>query len=54
VTLQADGGQLDQLLINLVRNAVDATLETGGHVELEWYDATVGWTSASEMLALAW
>jgi signal transduction histidine kinase len=36
VTIQADGGQLDQLLINLVRNAVDATLETGGHVELEW------------------
>ena len=36
VTLQADGGQLDQLLINLVRNAVDATLETGGHVAVEW------------------
>src|SRR5207244_1232479 len=36
VTLQADGGQLDQLLINLVRNAVDATVETGGHVDVEW------------------
>lgn len=36
VTIQADGGQLDQLLINLVRNAVDATLETGGHVDVEW------------------
>jgi signal transduction histidine kinase len=36
VTIQADGGQLDQLLINLVRNAVDATLEMGGHVEVEW------------------
>ena len=36
VTIQADGGQLDQLLINLVRNAVDATLESDGHVELEW------------------
>ena len=29
VTIQADGDQLDQLLINLVRNAVDASLETG-------------------------
>ncbi|HVH08523.1 MAG TPA: ATP-binding protein [Gemmatimonadales bacterium] len=36
LTIQADGGQLDQLLINLVRNAVDATLESGGEVELGW------------------
>ncbi len=36
VTIQADGGQLDQLLINLVRNAVDSTLESGGLVELGW------------------
>lgn len=36
VTIEADGGQLDQLLINLVRNAVDATLETGGGVAVEW------------------
>src|SRR5207249_51242 len=36
MTIQADGGQLDQLLINLVRNAVDATLEGGGQVELGW------------------
>ena len=36
VTLTADGDQLDQLLINLVRNAVDATLEGGGQVELGW------------------
>src|SRR5437879_10650805 len=35
LTIQADGGQLDQLLINLVRNAVDATLETGS-VEVGW------------------
>ncbi len=35
VTIQADGGQLDQLLINLVRNAVDATLEAGA-VEVGW------------------
>ena len=36
VTIQADGGQLDQLLINLVRNAVDATLESNGAVEVGW------------------
>ncbi len=36
VTLSADGDQLDQLLINLVRNAADAALETGGRVWLEW------------------
>ncbi|MQA92001.1 MAG: PAS domain-containing protein [Gemmatimonas sp.] len=32
----ADGDQLDQLLINLVRNATDASLETGGNVEIAW------------------
>ena len=36
VTLRADGDQLDQLLINLVRNAVDAALGTGGTVAIEW------------------
>jgi signal transduction histidine kinase len=37
LTIQGDGDQLDQLLINLVRNAVDAALETGGRVELTWH-----------------
>jgi nitrogen fixation/metabolism regulation signal transduction histidine kinase len=36
VTLLADGDQLDQLLINLVRNAVDAVLESDGGVEVHW------------------
>jgi PAS domain S-box-containing protein len=36
VTLAADGDQLDQLLINLVSNAVDASSETGGGVEISW------------------
>jgi nitrogen fixation/metabolism regulation signal transduction histidine kinase len=36
VTLVADGDQLEQLLINLVRNAADAALETQGRVWLEW------------------
>ncbi len=36
LTVQADADQLEQLLINLVRNAVDAALETEGKVELSW------------------
>jgi nitrogen fixation/metabolism regulation signal transduction histidine kinase len=36
LTIRADSGQLDQLLINLVRNAVDATLDTGGTVQVGW------------------
>jgi PAS domain S-box-containing protein len=36
VTLQADGDQLDQLLINLIRNAVDAALEAKGSVRVSW------------------
>lgn len=36
LTIQADGDQLEQLLINLVRNAVDASLENGGGVRAGW------------------
>ncbi|MEJ7812866.1 MAG: ATP-binding protein [Gemmatimonadaceae bacterium] len=38
VTLDADGDQLDQLLINLVRNATDASLDAGrgGGVSVGW------------------
>ena len=35
-TLSADADQVEQLLINLVRNAADAALETGGGVEAGW------------------
>ena len=35
-TMSADGDQLDQLLINLLRNAVDASLETSGNVDVRW------------------
>jgi two-component system nitrogen regulation sensor histidine kinase NtrY len=41
-TLVADGDQMELLLTNLVRNAVDAALETGGGVRVGW-TAARGW-----------
>jgi len=43
LTLRADADQLEQLLLNLLRNAVDAALETGGEV-------SVGWTRQADQL----
>ncbi len=37
-TIAADRGQLEQVLINLVRNAAEASLETGGAVSVRWTD----------------
>jgi signal transduction histidine kinase len=34
--MRGDSAQLEQLLINLIRNAVDASLETKGNVEVGW------------------
>jgi two-component system nitrogen regulation sensor histidine kinase NtrY len=36
VTVQADSDQIEQALINLMRNAADASLETGGAVRVGW------------------
>lgn len=36
VLITADGDQLDQLLINLIANATDAALTTGGGVSVRW------------------
>ncbi|HKV38987.1 MAG TPA: ATP-binding protein [Blastocatellia bacterium] len=36
LTISADSDQLEQLLINLIRNAVDAAQETGGGVKVTW------------------
>jgi signal transduction histidine kinase len=36
LTIRADTDQLDQLLINLLRNAADAALETNGGVRVLW------------------
>jgi signal transduction histidine kinase len=39
--ITADGAQIEQLLINLVHNAVDASLEThGGSVSIGWREAS--------------
>jgi two-component system, NtrC family, nitrogen regulation sensor histidine kinase NtrY len=35
-TVLADRGQIEQVLINLIRNAADASLETGGGVRVSW------------------
>ena len=39
VTLPADADQLEQLLINLVKNAAEAAQETSGEVEITWHVA---------------
>jgi signal transduction histidine kinase len=39
LTIQADGDQLDQLLINLLDNATDAALETQGGVRVRWSES---------------
>src|SRR5206468_8732712 len=36
LTIRADADQLEQSLINVLRNAVDAALETGGGVTIGW------------------
>jgi nitrogen fixation/metabolism regulation signal transduction histidine kinase len=46
VTLTADPDQLEQLLINVQRNAVDAALETGGCV-------SIGWSIETDVLEVA-
>ena len=38
IDIVGDSDQLDQLLINLVRNAADASLETGGGVAVGWQE----------------
>jgi signal transduction histidine kinase len=42
VTIPADADQLEQLLINLVKNAADAALETRGGVAIGWRRAGEG------------
>jgi PAS domain S-box-containing protein len=37
--VEADPDQLEQLLINIIRNAADASIETGGSVAINWRSA---------------
>lgn len=39
VMMEADGDQLEQILINLIQNAVEASLETNGRVNIKWHTA---------------
>jgi nitrogen fixation/metabolism regulation signal transduction histidine kinase len=48
LVVQADGDQLEQLLINLQRNAVDAALQTGGGVSVGWIKNTNHFTLSIE------
>ena len=36
ISIEADSDQLDQLMINILTNAVDAAMETGGGVRVSW------------------
>jgi signal transduction histidine kinase len=36
IVLPIDSDQVEQLLINVIKNAVEATLETGGRVRVTW------------------
>jgi two-component system nitrogen regulation sensor histidine kinase NtrY len=49
LTIQADGDQLEQLLINLIRNAVDAVRETGGGVTVGWQRLPGSYPPAMEL-----
>ena len=42
VGFEADSDQIEQLLINIIRNAVDSALETGGGVTVSWR-SVAGW-----------
>ena len=48
LTIQADADQLEQLLINLQRNAADAALQTGGDVSVGWIRNTNHFTLVVE------
>jgi nitrogen fixation/metabolism regulation signal transduction histidine kinase len=39
MSILADGAQIEQLLINILHNAVDASIETGGGVSIGWREA---------------
>ena len=42
LSVEADADQLEQLLINLIKNGVDAALETDGQVDVSWTRVDAG------------
>ncbi len=46
LVIEADADQLEQLIINVMRNAADASIETGGSVQ-------IGWTADDRALEIA-
>jgi two-component system, NtrC family, nitrogen regulation sensor histidine kinase NtrY len=48
LNIDADADQLEQLLINLLKNAADASLETGGGVTIRWHTIDHGVALAVE------
>ena len=49
LTIQGDRDQLEQLMINLIRNAVDAVRETGGAVRVGWQKLSGSAPAAMEL-----
>jgi two-component system, NtrC family, nitrogen regulation sensor histidine kinase NtrY len=49
LTIQGDSDQLEQLLINLLRNAMDAVRETGGNVTIGWQRLPGAWPATMEL-----
>src|SRR3954465_10051937 len=49
LSIQGDGDQLEQLLINLIRNAVDAVRETGGGGTVGWQRLPSSYPAAMEL-----
>jgi signal transduction histidine kinase len=49
LTIQGDSDQLEQLLINLLRNAMDAVRETGGGVSIGWQRLPGSWPATMEL-----
>ena len=47
LTILADCDQIEQLLINMLRNAADASLETGGGVRVGWNQQNRTWWCGS-------
>ena len=41
--IAADAAQIEQLLINILHNAVEASLETGGKVTIGWRELGDAW-----------